>query len=194
MTKIVLIGYRASGKTSVGSELAEKLVVPFFDTDELVFKFTGRTVKQIVEDEGWEAFREAECRVIRKLAEPGSFVIALGGGVVMDEKNVEILKKNAFFIWLSADIEKIMERMIKDGYTESQRPALSDKDSVSEVEKILRERIPVYKRTADWTIDTSEYTVGEITGEIILAVEKGKIPWGTAGKRKGKGLICRETR
>lgn len=93
MTKIVLIGYRASGKTSVGADLAEKLGVPFFDTDDLVFKFTGRTIKQMVEESGWEAFREAECRVIRKLADPGSFVIALGGGAVMDEKNVEILKK-----------------------------------------------------------------------------------------------------
>lgn len=193
MMKIVLIGYRASGKTSVGTELAEKLGVPFFDTDELVFKFMGRTVKQMVEEGGWDSFREAERRVIRKLSDPGSSVIAVGGGAVMEEKNVEILKKNAFFIWLYADIEKIIERMIRDRSTESQRPALSGKDSVSEIEKILKQRTPVYRRIADWMIDTSECTAGKITGEIIRAIEAGVIPWDTSENSKGKGQICQET-
>ena len=76
---IVLIGYRCTGKTSVGRRISERLGIPFYDTDELIKEHTGKTIKEIVDDGGWEAFRAEERAVIRDLPSAEDAVISLGG-------------------------------------------------------------------------------------------------------------------
>ena len=98
----ILIGYRASGKTSVGRRLADLLQRPFFDTDALIRQQTGMTVKEIVLAGGWPAFRDAEKTAVAGLAGQEAAVIALGGGAVLDPANVEVLKPRGLFIWLKA--------------------------------------------------------------------------------------------
>ncbi|MFH0787098.1 MAG: shikimate kinase, partial [Pseudomonadota bacterium] len=90
MKNIILTGYRCSGKTSVGRKLAEKVKRPFYDTDVLIIDRIGRTIREWVEEKGWESFRQVEKAVIRGISswEPG--VIALGGGALMDPENREI--------------------------------------------------------------------------------------------------------
>jgi shikimate kinase len=189
---IVLIGLRATGKTVIGARLAQRLNVQFFDTDALISEATGRTVKQIVEEEGWGRFREAEREAIQGLADKNFCIIALGGGAVMDKGNVEALGGNAFFIWLQADMENIIERMNKDSATVLQRPPLSGKDPVREVSELLKTRSPVYSSLADWAIDTSKGSLGEIIGEIIRAIKDGIIPWKIGRNFDRKERICRE--
>ena len=108
---LILIGYRASGKTSVGKRLSDFLQRPFYDTDAFIRQQTGKTVKEIVLEGGWTAFREAEKAVIAGLASQEGAVIALGGGAVLDLANVEVLKPRGLFIWLQAGKETIQERL-----------------------------------------------------------------------------------
>ncbi len=165
---ILLIGYRSTGKTSVGLRLASRLGVPFFDTDDLISRRTGKTVKEIVDKNGWEAFRKEERIAIKGLIFLKGSVIALGGGAAMDPGNVEILKEKGAFIWiwLTAGARTIVERMLKDGVTGEQRPPLSDGDALSETAALLREREPVYRLLADLTVDTEGRTLDEVVEEI----------------------------
>ena len=165
---IVLMGYRGCGKTTVGRIVAEKLERPFFDTDAMIQERSGKTIREIVADGGWEAFRVLERRVVRELAGRAECIIALGGGAVLDQENVKELKRNGFFLWLTADGATITGRLRNDRVSDAQRPPLSGTDSDTEIELLLREREPVYRSVAERFIDTTGRSVDEVTNEIIL--------------------------
>ena len=193
----ILIGYRASGKTSVGRKLAGLLQRPFYDTDALIRQQTGRTVKEIVSSAGWPAFRQAEKTVIAGLAGQDGAVIALGGGAVLDPANAAILKPLGFFIWLKAGKETIQERLRGDGLNAEQRPSLLPPGNGDDGE-ILRQRTPVYEALADLIVDTSGKSIEAVTEGVLARVKKlgcpGKDGLGIfpGSPRKEKG--CRETR
>jgi len=169
--RIVLVGYRGCGKSTVGRLLAERLGLPFFDTDERIEELSGRTVRQIVDDGGWGAFRALERRVIAELPEERS-VVALGGGAVLDRANVEALEADGFFVWLTAGTDILLERLAADGKTAEQRPPLTEGGVREEVERLLRERLPVYRLVADLAIDTSHRSTIEVTEMIAEYVER----------------------
>jgi shikimate kinase len=152
---IVLIGYRCTGKTSVGRRLAALMNTPFYDTDELIQEEMGTTIRSIVESDGWPAFRAAEKRMIAALAVRDGCVIALGGGAVLDPDNIHALKKTGRLIWLTADEETILKRLALDAVRTTQRPPLRAGDGAAEVSHVLRERTPIYAAAADLTIDTT---------------------------------------
>jgi len=166
---IILMGYRCTGKTSAGRRLAECMGLPFYDTDELVERQTKRTIAQIVAEQGWQTFREAETTVIRELSGADQSVIALGGGAVLDVRNVESLKRNGLFVWLFAAQETITARMEKDAATGAERPSLSDKTSVSEMNVIMAKREPLYRRLADLVVDTTRID----TNRVVEAIRNG---------------------
>ncbi len=153
---IILMGYRCTGKTSAGRSLAELLGVPFCDTDEMVERRTDRTIPRIVAEEGWSAFREEETAVIREVAGLDRSVIALGGGAVLDTRNVERLKINGVFVWLFADAATIAARMERDAASGSVRPSLTGEPSVGEMQAVMAEREPLYRRLADLVVDTTK--------------------------------------
>lgn len=164
---IILMGYRGCGKTTVGRIAAEKSGRPFFDTDAMIQERLGKTIREIVADGGWEAFRALERSAVDELAGREGCVIALGGGAVLDEQNVKALKKNGFFLWLTADGATIAGRLKNDGANNDQRPSLSGTDTVAEIEILLREREPVYRLAADLVIDTTGRSADEIAAEIV---------------------------
>jgi len=166
MKNIILIGYRGTGKTSVGRRLAEKLKAPFYDTDQMIIDRMGKTIKQWVREKGWESFRQEEKAIIRGISSLDCGVIALGGGAVMDSENREVLRQQGLIIWLNADIETIMERMKADPKNLDNRPALSEKDWETEIQEVLTQRSPVYLRLADFSIDTDWKTVEVIAEEL----------------------------
>ncbi len=168
---LILIGYRASGKTSTGKRLSGLLRRPFYDTDALIRQQTGKTVKGIVLEEGWPAFREAEKAVITGLASQEGAVIALGGGAVLDPANVEVLKPRSLFIWLRAEMETIQERLKGDRANSEQRPPLQPQGN-GEEEEILSRRIPAYRALADLAIDTTGRSIEAVAGEILARLEK----------------------
>lgn len=167
---IILIGYRGSGKTSVGRELARLLDRPFFDSDRMVFANTGRTVREIVEAGGWPAFREAEKAVIAELSALDKAVISLGGGAVMDPENVAALEEGGIFVWLKADARTLALRIGSDRNSSAQRPSLSGTGTLEEIERLLAERLPVYRAVADLAVDTAGRYPESIAADIADAV------------------------
>jgi shikimate kinase len=169
----ILIGYRASGKTSVGKKLSGLLGTSFYDTDALIQQQTGKTVRAMVLEGGWPAFRQAERAAVASLAGKEEAVIALGGGAVLDPANVEALKPRGFFIWLQAEKETIQERLKGDRASAQQRPPLSISGDGDE-EEILRRRIPLYEAIADLTVDTTGVSVEAVAEEILAALRNRK--------------------
>ncbi len=112
MKNVVLTGYRCTGKTSVGRGLAARLRRPFFDTDDLVRERTGMSVRRIVAEQGWASFRAVEKAAIADLASVQGAVVALGGGAVLDPENVAAVKANGRVVWLVADAQTIVARMV----------------------------------------------------------------------------------
>ena len=162
---IILIGYRCTGKTSVGKKISERLHMPFYDTDELVKNHTGKTIREIVEEKGWESFRKEEKSVVRELSSLVDTIIAAGGGAVVDAENRDALKRNGLFLWLTADARTIVERMKNDRVAIEQRPPLSSDGLERETSEILQKRTPIYRQLADFTIDTSGKEIDAIADE-----------------------------
>jgi shikimate kinase len=173
MMNIVLIGYRCTGKTSVGRRISERLAIPFYDTDELIKEHTGKTIKEIVDHGGWEAFRKEEKVIIIGLPSWEYAVISVGGGAVMDIGNREALKRSGLFLWLTADVGTIVERMRDDRTGDEQRPPLSSSGLEREISDILKQRTPIYQQLADFTIDTTGKEIEAIADEVfdLLTVE-----------------------
>ena len=172
---IILIGYRGSGKTSVGRELARILERPFFDSDRMIFAKTGRSIGEIVEISGWQAFREMEKAVIADLSGLDGVVIALGGGAVMDADNVAMFGKKGRFVWLQADTKVLALRMSGDQNGAAQRPALTAAGTLAEIDEVLSKRLPFYRDIADAIIDTTGKEPAGIAAEIIALLEKKRV-------------------
>ena len=164
---LVLIGYRATGKSSVGRELAERLNRPFVDLDEVLVREAGCAIADIVAQGGWEDFRRREKDLARRFGKARGQVLATGGGVVLDSENVEILRKNGILIWLTADPAAIKKRLGLDAATQAFRPSLTGADVQSEVDRVLAEREPLYRHAAHLVIDTTDLTVTEVSDQII---------------------------
>ena len=172
---IILMGYRCSGKTSAGKGLAERLGFSFYDTDEMVERQTGLPIPRIVAEQGWDAFRQAERAVIRELSGADRGVIALGGGAVLDSRNVENLKGKGVFVWLIANAKTIAARMGNDEASGSERPSLTQASSIGEIDEVLAEREPLYRRMADLAVDTTEIEANRVA-EAICAGLRNRFP------------------
>lgn len=163
---IVLIGYRGTGKSSVGKRLALRLQAPFYDTDDLIEVAVGRSIREIVAEAGWDGFRTREKKVIQELSARKKAVVATGGGAVMDEENAKILKNSGIVIWLYADVKTILQRIARDSTSGEKRPSLSGEDISRETAAILQKRTSVYKSLADFTVYTDEKRIDDIVDEI----------------------------
>jgi shikimate kinase len=163
---VVLIGYRGTGKTAVGKRLADRLRLPFYDTDELIEREAGKSIRDMVAEKGWAYFRMRESEIIRKLALLQRGVVASGGGAVMDEGNCAILKKHGLLIWLTADAFTTVRRMINDAKSEARRPSFFHEDIFRETEDVLKERIPIYRGLADFSLNTTDKNIDEIVNAV----------------------------
>ena len=166
MTNVMMIGYRCTGKTSAGRQLAERMGMPFFDTDDLIVENEGMPIKEIVDTGGWSLFREKEKEVVKDLPAMEGSVIATGGGIFDDQENRTLLRGEGIFFWLTADEETICERMVNDHRGEGFRPSLTHSDIRSDVTSTLRKREPIYRQMADFTVNTSEKAIKAVVDEI----------------------------
>ncbi len=170
---IVLIGYRGTGKTAIARELAKRLSMKVVGMDEEIVRRTGKSIPEIVEQHGWNHFRDIESEVAADLENEDNLIIDAGGGIIVRPKNIEILKKNGMIFWLVADEKTIVSRIVRD----QQRPSLTGTRSfVEEVAEILAERTPKYKAAADHIIDTARNRIEESAETIarIFSEQKGK--------------------
>ncbi len=168
---IVLIGYRGTGKSSVGKLLAERSGRTLMSTDAEVVRRAGRSVPEIVKQHGWDHFRDLESDVCRDLAGKDDLIIDTGGGAILRRDNVDRLKVGGILFWLTAEVPTISRRIGGD----TQRPSLTDaKSFVEEIEEVLRERTPIYRAAADHVIATDGRTVGEIADAVQGVLKASK--------------------
>ena len=163
---VYLIGHRAVGKSCVGETLARKLGYNFLDTDTLITDKCGCTVAEIVENEGWPAFRDYEKQVLFQLIHQESSVVATGGGAILHRNLWADIKKQSIVIWLKADVDILCKRIAGDQFSARQRPSLTGKDVFLELEDVLKERNPLYNKTADDVVDSGKMTIDESVASI----------------------------
>lgn len=158
---IYLIGYRCTGKTTIGRKLAEYLDFEFEDTDELIQQNQGQTVAQIVAESGWAYFRDLEKTILKSTGQSGQKVVSTGGGIILDSENRSFLMSSGWCVWLNAEPKTILQRLNKDTNTRTLRPALSSLSLEAETMQNLKDRMPLYEKTHHINIDTDLLTVDQ---------------------------------
>lgn len=171
---LFLIGYRCTGKTSVGKSIATTLDRPFVDSDIWVTRECQKTIKEIIDTKGWQAFRRLERSMIKQICTKDRQIVATGGGVVLDTDNISVMKKSGIVVWLRAPAETIRKRMLQDKNNPTLRPPLTDKGSVKEIEEVLLARHPYYENASDFTIPTDDVLIDEISKQIINELKNRK--------------------
>jgi shikimate kinase len=151
-----------TGKTAVGRELAKKKKWQFVDLDDLIELRQKRRICDIFAQEGEPYFRRVEKMVLKEVAKEKKFVVACGGGVVINPENIKIMKETGTIICLSASPEVFLKRTA--GY--AHRPLLNVRNPKNEIELLLKLRAPYYAQ-ADKTIDTTKLSVDKVVERII---------------------------
>jgi len=169
---IVLIGYRGAGKSTVGSRLAIRMGNGFVDTDDLLEKSQGASIRDIVDSYGWGHFRALEKSIIEEVSHKDNLIIAPGGGAVLDPENVMSLKENGLIIWLKAAREVLCQRIDQDSHTVASRPSLTGKGALEEFEEVMASRNPVYERAADVALDTSALDIEEAVAAVLSIIRR----------------------
>lgn len=147
--KLVLIGLRGSGKTTVGRIVAERLGVEFMDCDEYIERKTQLTIREIFERCGEQYFRIVEGDAIRALVKKSAGVLATGGGAVLHYKNVHDLRSFGKVIFLDVQPEIAWERIRGDSATLERRPFPPGEDPLSVLREQAEARRPYYLQAAD---------------------------------------------
>jgi shikimate kinase len=151
---VYLIGYRGTGKTTVGRLLADQIVWKFIDADIVLEAVAGKSIKEIFAVEGEAGFRDREAQNLRELSAQSQSIIATGGGIVLRDDNRLLLKETGFVVWLTAPIDAIAARIAADPSTGARRPNLTVGGTV-EIAELLKQREPLYRVCADLEIDTA---------------------------------------
>ena len=168
---IILIGYRCSGKTSVGKLLAGELGREFVDLDALLEDQAGTSIPRLVADRGWDFFRKLEHDLIVEVCHKDGLVVAPGGGAIIQQENVSVLKKNGLVVWLKTEAPILRARMLEEERAGNVRPSLTGCDSLAEIEEVVALRTPLYQQAADLVVNTTD-----LAAEDVARVIMGKLP------------------
>ncbi len=170
--RIFLVGPMGVGKTTIGTQLAQALDRPFYDSDKEIESRTGAAIPLIFELEGEEGFRRREIAVIDDLSRLPSLVLATGGGAVIRPENRAALTSRGYVIYLRAELDKLVERTAKD----RNRPLLQTENPRQRLKEILESRDALYQEVADLVLDTGKRSVRDTVRQIL---------------KKLKGVPCR---
>lgn len=166
LSNIYLIGYRCTGKSTVGRKLAEQRGLGFYDTDELIAAGEQKSITRLVASQGWPHFRDLEKKYLRQVAAKKNVVIATGGGIVLQADNIACMQNSGKIIWLRAMPRTIMDRLRQDPVTAACRPALTRQALEEEVLTTLEERREYYHQAADLSVRTDGSRIDEIVAQI----------------------------
>ncbi len=163
---IILTGFMGTGKTTLGRLLAERLGYEFIDTDTLIEAQIGQTIAELFQTEGEAAFRKLESKLVEELAQKEGLVIATGGGLVLDPKNVAILSESGQIICLTASPEEILARVSKQ---QDVRPLLQEEDPQAKIIELLQQRDSTYRQFTQ--LSTSDLPLNELVNEILTLIQ-----------------------
>ncbi len=162
MKNIVLTGFMGTGKTEVGRELARIVGWKIIDVDDEIVKTQDMSINEIFSRFGEPAFRDMETEMIRNVSQNRNVIVSTGGGAVMRQENMDILREKGVIVCLAATPETILRRTSSN----SERPLLRVEDPLRRIRELLESRRPFYRK-ADVTIDTEGKTPLLIAEEIL---------------------------
>lgn len=173
---VVLIGMRSCGKSNISRRLSHITKKQVISTDLMIsYDNNGLSIPEILTNHNgdWRVFRDMEYEVVKKVALLDEVIIDAGGGLVVDlddegrelfsHRKMDLLKKNAFIIWLKGDIKRLVQKVKGD----AGRPSLSDQLAAEEVMKL---RLPFYQQSADWIVDIERKTRKQLVEEIVQKI------------------------
>ena len=163
---IILVGFMASGKTSVGRALAERTGWTFVDADDVIVARAGKPIHRIFAEDGEPAFRELESQVIADLCAGERQVIASGGGSFVSERNRDVMLSGGRVFFLSASPAEILRRVQEEDAGGPIRPLLAVENPEARIAELLAQRMPAYLQ-AHHTIDTDALTADGVAAEIV---------------------------
>jgi shikimate kinase len=168
---VALVGFMASGKSTIGKRLARKLQCAFFDTDDLVVEAHG-AISDIFYNEGEAAFRSYEHDALAHVlsdGEPG--VVACGGGALSFEPSAKLLKKRSYRVFIKVTPELVLERLRNSRVV---RPLLGPTPSLARIKTLYIKRMPQYAH-ADFVVEADGMSTAQVVGAIVEWLHKKKI-------------------
>lgn len=165
---VFIVGPMGVGKTTIGKLLAAELRLPFVDSDRVLEERTGADIPWIFDVEGEQGFRRRESAVLADLCEDVVQVVATGGGIVLAPENRQLLVSRGIVVYLTADTDLLVARTSKS----SNRPLLQVDDPRQTIERLLRERDPLYRDVADLTCDTASASPRQVAQQIARWLEE----------------------
>ncbi len=164
---IVLVGMMGAGKSSIGRRLAQRLDIPFVDADGEIEIAAGMSIEDIFATRGEPEFRAGEARVIARLLEGGTQVIATGGGAFMNADTRAAIKTKGISVWLKADLDVLMRRIKR----RNDRPLLQIDDPEAKLRELIDLRYPTYA-LADLTVQSRDVVHEKIVDEMVVVLAK----------------------
>lgn len=164
---MALVGLPGSGKSTVGRQLARRLGLPFFDSDQVIEQRIGCSIRDFFEREGEDRFRDIEEGVLDELSQEGGRVLSTGGGAVLRPNNRQHLHQRARVVYLRSTPEEVFRRLRHD----RNRPLLQVEDPLQRLRDLYALRDPLYRETAHFVIETGRPSVATLVNMILMQLE-----------------------
>jgi shikimate kinase len=165
-SNIFLVGMMGAGKTTLGKALAHRTGHEFLDTDRVLVERTGVPVATIFEVEGEAGFRKRESAVLAEIAQRDGFVVATGGGIVLEEDNRRVMRESGTVVYLRARLENLWERTRHD----ATRPLLATENPRATLETLLAQREPLYREAAHVVVDAGTQSSSTLVNRVMTAL------------------------
>ena len=165
---VALVGMMGAGKSAIGTALAERLGVPFLDSDTEIEAASNQTIAEIFETFGEDFFREKESQVIARLLSEEPGILSTGGGAYLREENQRLIAEYGVAVWLRADLELLWSRVSH----KDTRPLLRTDDPKATLAALCEAREPEYAK-AQLVVDAKpEYAIADMTDHVVEALMK----------------------
>ena len=173
LAQIACVGLPGSGKSTIGRQLARRLDVRFFDSDAVIERRTGCSIREFFEREGEQSFRAVEQEVVCELTQHENFVLATGGGVVLRQANRDNLRQHCQVVYLHSVPDEIFRRLRHD----QNRPLLQVADPLAKLNELYTLRDPLYRETAHVVVETGRPSISTLVDMIVtqLALAAARI-------------------
>ncbi|CAH2212947.1 shikimate kinase [Tepidibacter aestuarii] len=169
MENIVLIGFMATGKSSVAKLLSKKLNMEIIDTDIYIEQKENMSISEIFNKKGEEYFRDLEKQSLEILSNKKNIILSTGGGIISNDQNIELLRKIGKVVWLKARTDTIIRNLKK---SKIKRPLLMVENKEQKIESLLKSRLDKYSRCSHFEIDIDDKNIDEVVSNILLSLPK----------------------